>query len=155
MVQLVPMTVNKNARSEFTVSWRHKHEQNHILFAQNIPHLAREEVLATMKSYNLCWKISINDRREYDRCSNTSLHESWYKGAELCRRLHCTEKEVKLLINSNSAIFTGCEFFYSHLHNPHSFNTNQVNGTLVQKKDGDFCTMNPDGHCCNVQTSTN
>ena len=31
---------------------------------------------------------------------------------------------------------------------------NQVNGALVQMKDGDFCTVNMDGHCCNVQTST-
>ena len=47
-----------------------------------------------------------------------SRHESWYKEADLCRRLHCTEEEAKLYINSNPVIFTGCYFFYSYLCNP-------------------------------------
>ena len=29
-----------------------------------------------------------------------------------------------------------------------------MNGVLVQKKDGDSCTINLFGHSCNVQTST-
>ena len=81
------------------------------------PH-AREEVIARMNSYNKCWKISINSWRECNGCIITPWHESLYNEAELCRKLHCAEDKGKSLIKSNPVIFTGCYFFYSHLHDP-------------------------------------
>ena len=117
--------------------------------------LAREKVLARIKSYNFCWKIGINDWREYNGCAITSWHESSNNEAELCKRLHCTEEKVRLLTNSNPVtLLDVIYFFLTIVILMHSF-TNQVNGVLVQKKDGKSCIANPNGHCCNVQTNLN
>ena len=111
------------------------------------PLLARKEVVARMNSYYSCWKISINDWREYNGCSITPWHETWYNEAELCRRLNCTEEEAKSLImdvNSFILIFV-IPWMPSFM--------NQLNGVLLQKKDGDSCTVNPDEHCFIILTS--
>ena len=148
----------KHTKSEFTVSWRQKQEQNDVISPSNVPPLAREEVLARMKSYNLHWKLSINDWNEYNAFVITPLHESCYNEAELCRRLHYTE-EAKLLINSNQVIFFWCYLFYSEGGWKKDDDGHMIPidllcciFALVQKKDGDSCTMNLDGHCCNVQS---
>ena len=119
------------------------------------PPLARDKVLARMNSYNSCWKISINYWRKNNGFAITPWHESGYNEAELCRRLHCTEEEARLLISSNPVIFSGCYFFILTFAILMPLCMNQVNGVLVRKKDGDSCTLNLDGHCCYVQTSTN
>ena len=142
MVILVPITVIKNKSFQCNTLYQNSqcHEDttmNRIMsyLPKMPPCLAREEVAVRMKSYKLCWKISINDWREYNWCAITPWHEGWYNEAELRRRLHCTEEEAKILINSNPGIFTGCYFFYSILCNNHALYTNQVYGALVQKKD--------------------
>ena len=108
-----------------------------------------------MKIYNLYWKISINDRKEYIGCAITPWHESWCNEVGLCRRLYCTEEEAKLLINSSPVFLLDVfSFILTFIIPWMSSYMNQVNGVLVQKKDWDSCTMNLDGHCFNVQTST-
>ena len=111
------------------------------------PPLAKDEVLARLQSYNLCWSKCINDWRDYDQCSIELWHQTWFNEVEPCRELHCTEEEAKSLIKSNPVILTSCEFFSSCLHNPRVWiETNQVNVVSMQKKDGDLCTVSHDGH---------
>ena len=83
MIILVPITVNKN--KSFQCSTLNQNSQCHEDTNMNrimsyvpkmFPPLAREEVLARMKSYNLCLNLSINDWREYDGCTITPWHDS-------------------------------------------------------------------------------
>ena len=128
MVILVPITVNKNKSFQFNALNQNSqcHEDTNMnRIMSYLPKafcpVAREEVLARIKIYNLCWKMTINDLREYNWCAITPWHESWYNEGELCTKLYCTEEEAKSLINSNPVIFTGCYFFYLHLCNPNVF----------------------------------